>query len=321
MIRRPFGHTDLTLSVIGFGAWAVGGWMWGDQDDADSIAAIHAALDAGVTWIDTAPIYGSGRAERVVGKALQQVPAARRPMVFTKFGLGDDSTKRAVSATRIQVLAECEASLRRLGTERIDLYQLHWPVTQPMAEVAGACDELLRAGKIGAVGVCNFSVDQLAAWTATGLPLHGLQTPYSILRPAAADTVLPWCESQGLGAIAYSPLFRGMLFGTWGPDKTFAAGDTRGEHKDYQGARFLCHLQAIADLRVIAAADDLSVAQLAIGALMGTPGLTGCIVGARNAAQGAALGELGMPLNAKQLAAVEATMAKLVAELADLVAG
>lgn len=321
MIRRPFGQTDLAISAIGFGAWAIGGWLWGEQNDRDSITAIHAALDVGVSWVDTAPIYGSGRSERVVGEALRQLPTGRRPLVFSKFGLGDDSAKRALSATRAEVLAECETSLHRLGVERIDLYQLHWPVTQPMAEVAGACDELLRAGKIGAVGVCNFSIEQLTAWKATGLPLHALQTPYSILRPAAADNVLPWCEAQGPGAIAYSPLFRGMLFGTWGPDKTFAAGDSRGEHKDYRGPRFLRHLQAIEELRAVAAGDDLSVAQLAIGALMCTPGLTGCVVGARNAAQGAALGDLGMPLSAKQLKAVEAIMTRLMEDLAAIAAG
>ena len=318
MIRRSFGQTDLAISVIGFGAWAIGGWLWGQQDDVDSIKAIHAACDAGVTWIDTAPIYGSGRSERVVGEAIRQLPPGRRPLIFSKFGLGDDSAKRMASATRSDVLAECEASLHRLGVDRIDLYQLHWPVDQPMAEVAGACDELLRAGKIGAVGVCNFSVEQLAAWTATRLPLHALQAPYSILRPAAADTVLPWCEAHGLGAIAYSPLFRGMLFGTWGPDKTFAAGDSRGEHKDYRGRRFQRHLGAIDELRAIAAGDDLSVAQLAIGALVGTPGLSGCIVGARNAGQGATLGDLGMPLTSKQLAAVDAVMTRLAKDLADI---
>jgi len=318
MIRRVFGQTDLTISVIGFGAWAIGGWLWGEQEDADSIAAIHAAVDAGVSWIDTAPIYGSGRSERVVGVAVRQLPAGRKPLIFSKFGLGDDSAKRELSATRAQILAECEASLRRLQIERIDLYQLHWPVTQPMAEVAGACDELLRAGKIGAVGVCNFSLEQLQEWTATGLPLHALQTPYSLFRPAAGETVLPWCEERGLGAIAYSPLFRGMLFGTWNAEKTFAAGDSRAEHKDYRGERFLRRLRAIDEMRALAAEDDLSVAQLALGALMGTPGLTGCIVGARNAAQGAALGELGMPIKAKQLAAVEDIVARMETDLAQL---
>jgi aryl-alcohol dehydrogenase-like predicted oxidoreductase len=318
MIRRQFASTDLTISAVGFGAWAIGGWLWGEQDDRDSVSAIHAALDAGVNWIDTAPIYGSGRSERVVGEALRALPASRRPHVFTKFGLGADSAQARKSATRAEIRAECEASLQRLGVERIDLLQLHWPVPQPVEEVAAACDELLRAGSIGAVGVCNYDVAQLEAWKATGKPLNGLQAPYSLFRPKAADTVLPWCEANGIGAIAYSPLFRGMLFGTWGPDKTFAAGDSRGQHKDYRGRRFLRHLQAIEEIRAVGAEEELSVAQLAIGALMGTPGLTGCIVGARNAAQGAALGELGRPLTAKQLTAIEAITARLDADLAGI---
>lgn len=318
MIRRTLPGIDRPVSVIGLGTWAIGGWLWGAQDDADSIAAIHAAVDAGVNWIDTAPIYGSGRSERVVGEALKQLEPSRRPLVFTKFGLGDDSANRRQSATRAEIRAECEASLRRLGVERIDLFQLHWPVPQPVDEVAGACEELLAAGAIGAVGVSNFTVDQLAAWQGTGRPLHCLQTPYSLLRPAAADTVLPWCEGNGIGAIAYSPLFRGMLFGTWTPEKTFPSGDSRAEHQDYRGERFRRHLQAVEELRAIGAEHELTVPELAIGALMGTPGLTGCIVGARNAAQGAALGALGMPLSAKQLAAVEAVMERLRADLAAI---
>src|SRR3954471_18989827 len=155
MIRRDLGSSGLVISAIGFGAWAIGGWLWGEQDDADSRAAIRAAVDAGVDWIDTAPIYGSGRSERVVGEALAELPGDRRPLVFTKFGLGDDSAARRQSATRGDIVAECEASLRRLRIERIDLYQLHWPAPNPIAEIAGACAELLAAGKVRAVGVCN----------------------------------------------------------------------------------------------------------------------------------------------------------------------
>lgn len=316
MFRRQLASTDYSISAIGFGAWAIGGWLWGDQDDRDSIAAIHAALDVGVNWIDTAPIYGSGRSELVVGEALKSLPPSARPLVFSKFGLGDDSAQLRKSATRSQIRAECAASLKRLGVERIDLLQLHWSVPQPVEEVAAACDELLREGLIGAVGVCNYDLAQLEAWRATGKPLNCLQIPYSIFRPAAADTVLPWCAEHSIGAIAYSPLFRGMLFGTWNADKTFAAGDSRGQHKDYRGRRFQRRLQAIEELRALGADEELSVAQLAIGALMGTLGLTGCIVGARNAAQGTALGELGRPLSAKQLSAIEAIVARLDAELA-----
>ena len=165
--------------------------MWGGQDDDASVQAIHAAVDHGVNWIDTAPIYGSGHSEAVVGRALRELPAARRPLVFTKFGLGENSETPTKSATRAQVLAECDASLKRLGVDAIDLYQLHWPVEQPIPETAAACAELLKAGKIRAIGVSNYSVAQLEEWRATGVPLHSVQSPYSLLRPAIASDVLP----------------------------------------------------------------------------------------------------------------------------------
>ena len=291
--------------------------MWGGQDDAASIAAIHAAVDHGVNWIDTAPIYGSGHSERVVGRALAALPAARRPMVFTKFGLGDDSQVTAKSAGHADVLAECEASLQRLGVDRIDLYQLHWPVDQPIAETAAACAELLKAGKIRAIGVSNYSVAQLEEWIATGVPLHSLQAPYSLLRPAVAAAQLPWCASHGVGAIAYSPLFRGMLFGTWKKDKTFPADDARSTHKDYAGARFQRHLQAVDQIKALAAESGLSTAQLCIGVLLHTPGLTGCIVGARSARQGSLIASLGVEITDEQVAAVRQVIAALERDLSS----
>src|SRR5687768_9767089 len=178
-------------------------------------------------------------------------------MIFTKFGLGIDSDAPNRSATAAEVHAECEASLRRLGVDHIDLYQLHWPAPQPMAETAAACGVLLKAGKIRAIGVSNFSVPQLEEWRATGVPLHSDQPPYSILRPAAKQEVLPWCAAHNVGAISYSPLFRGLLFGTWSRDKTFPADDGRSTHKDYAGVRFQRHLQAVDEIRVLAAGSGL----------------------------------------------------------------
>ncbi|MBA3687114.1 MAG: aldo/keto reductase, partial [Planctomycetes bacterium] len=259
-----------------------------------------------------------GRSERVVGEALRQLPASRRPLLFSKFGLGDDSANRRKSGAAGDVVRECEASLARLGVGRIDLFQLHWPAPEPIAETARACAGLLAAGKIRAIGVCNVSVAQCQEWTATGTPLHSVQNPYSILRQQAADELLPWCFDHGTSFLAYSPLFRGLLHGTWKADKSFPPGDTRAEHKDYQGRRFQRHLAAIEELRAIASADELSVAQLCVGALTCTPGLTGCIIGARNAAQGTAIGELGMPITARQLAAVEDIVARLEADLAAM---
>ncbi|MBW8870207.1 MAG: aldo/keto reductase, partial [Acidobacteriales bacterium] len=221
MLKRRLGKTEFEITTIGLGTWAIGGRQWGPQDDETSIGAIHAAIDHGINWVDTAPIYGSGHSEEVVGRALKRLPASRRPLVFTKFGLGVNVDAPVKSAGAREVVEECEASLRRLGVDRIDLYQLHWPAPQPIAETAGACAKLLGAGKIRAIGVSNFSVAQMEEWIATGVPLHSDQPPFSILRPAAAEDVLPWCAAHEVGAISYSPLFRGLLFGTWSRDKTF----------------------------------------------------------------------------------------------------
>ena len=318
MQRRVLGSSGFEISTIGLGTWAVGGHMWGGQDDEASIGAIHAALDHGINWIDTAPIYGSGHSEEVVGRAVSQLPPSKRPMIFTKFGLGIDSDAPNRSATAAEVHAECEASLRRLGVDHIDLYQLHWPAPQPIAETAAACGELLRAGKIRAIGVSNFSVPQLEEWRATGVPLHSDQPPYSILRPAAKQDVLPWCAAHDVGAISYSPLFRGLLFGTWSKDKTFPADDGRSTHKDYAGVRFQRHLQAVDEIRAVAAGSGLSVSQLCVGVLLQTPGLTGVIVGARNARQGGVISSLGVGVTAEQAAAVWAIAETLAKDLLTL---
>jgi aryl-alcohol dehydrogenase-like predicted oxidoreductase len=321
MIRRLLGSTDMTISVIGFGAFAAGGWMWGDQDDADTVAAIHAAVDAGVDWIDSAPIYGSGKADAAVARAVRELPAGRRPLLFTKFGHHLVDGKRVSSATRAEVVRDCDYNLKTFGVERLDLFQLHWPTPVPMAETAAACADLITAGKIRAVGVSNFSLAQLEEWRATGLPLHSVQNAYSIVKPEAEKDVLPWCAEHHVGFLAYSPLHRGLLFGQWGRDKTFPPGDHRGERADFRGARLARQLDAVEELKLIAAEDEMSVAQLAIGCLLCVEGLSGCIVGARNAAQGAALGDLGMPVKAKQMEAVDAVMARLAADLAAIGGG
>src|SRR6185295_11927683 len=318
MQTRRLGTSSCEISTIGIGTWATGGWMWGGQDDVASVQAIHAAVDHGVNWIDTAPIYGSGHSEEVVGRAIKALPVSRRPYVFTKFGLGVDVDAPEKSASEKEVLAECDGSLRRLGVDRIDLYQLHWPAPQPIPETAGACAKLMAAGKIRAIGVSNFSVAQLEEWMATGVPLHSDQPPFSILRPAAAKDVLPWCAAHNVGAISYSPLFRGLLFGTWSRDKTFGADDARGQHKDYSGPRFQRHLDAVDELHAIARKGGLSVAQLCVGVLLVTPGLTGVICGARDARQGALVANLGVAITEEQAAQVWAVVRRLEADLARL---
>ena len=315
MIKRNLGSTELRISAIGLGVFAIGGWRWGAQEDSDSIAAIHAAIDAGVNWIDTAPIYGNGRADRIVAEAIRQLPAERRPMVFTKFGHHLVGGQRINDGSRARVIADCEYNLKAFGVETLDLFQLHWPTSSSIAETAAACGELLTSGKIRAIGVCNFNQAQLVEWQATGVPLHALQCPYSLIRQEVAAAELPWCAENGVGALAYSPLHRGLLSGTWTTDKTFAKDDHRGERPDFTGARLACFLAAVEELRVIAEDDDLTVPQLAIGYLLCTEGLSGCIVGARNAAQGAALSDLGMPIKAKHMDAVDVVLAKLKTDL------
>jgi aryl-alcohol dehydrogenase-like predicted oxidoreductase len=315
MQRRNLGTSGFEISRIGLGTWAVGGHMWGGQDDTNSFEAIHAAIDHGINWIDTAPIYGSGHSEEVVGRAIKQLPASKRPLIFTKFGLGTNPQPPTRSASAAEVKTECDDSLRRLGVDHIDLYQLHWPAPQPIAETAGACGELLKAGKIRAIGVSNFSVQQMAEWLATGVPLHSDQPPYSILRPAVKHEVLPWCASHNVGAISYSPLFRGLLFGTWAKDKTFPADDGRSTHKDYSGVRFQRHLQAVEEIRDIASSGGLTVAQLCVGVLLDTPGLTGIIAGARNARQGGLIANLGVTVSPEQASAVWKIAERLAKDL------
>ena len=263
MQRRALGSSGFEISTIGIGTWATGGWMWGGQDDDASVQAIHAAVDHGVNWIDTAPIYGSGHSEAVVGRALRELPAARRPLVFTKFGLGENSETPVKSATRAQVLAECDASLQRLGVDAIDLYQLHWPVEQPIPETAAR----LRRAAEGRQDPRDRRLELLGR-AARGVARHGraaalgavaLQHPAAGRRRRRAALT---AAKTNLGVIAYSPLFRGLLFGTWKKGKTFPEGDARGAHKDYQGARFDRHLDAIAALRELAADSGLSCGQL-----------------------------------------------------------
>lgn len=318
MIRRELPGTDLRLSAVGIGAFAMGGFMWGAQDDADSRAALLAALDAGVDWVDTAPMYGEGRASALIGRVLAELPPSRRPRVFTKFGHHCVDGRRVVDNRPEQVVRDCEEELSRLGVERLDLFQMHWPSEQPLEPTAEALSRLIAAGKVRAVGLCNVAPAQLAAWRATGLPIAAVQNGMSLVRPEPGQAILPHCLAHGIGFLAHSPLHRGLLSGTWTADKAFPPGDHRGERDDFRGPRLARWLAAIEELRAVAAEDGLGVAQLAVGWLLCHEGVTAVIVGARNAAQGAMLGELAMPLRQAQLDAVDAIVARCRADLAAL---
>ena len=225
MPTRQLGQSSLEITPIGLGAWAIGGaWRfgWGPQDDADSIAAIRRAVERGMNWIDTAPAYGLGRSESVVGEALRNIPANDRPYVFTKCSLVWDEDGTVTHSLRpASIRRECEASLMRLGVERIDLYQIHWPKWQaaPAGDDPGSIEdawhtmsELRREGKIRYLGASNFDADQLARVHAIA-PVTSLQPPYSIVRRDVENGVLPWCREHGVGVIVYSPMQSGLLSG------------------------------------------------------------------------------------------------------------
>lgn len=319
MIKRSLPGLSQPISVIGLGCFAIGGYMWGEQDDGSSIAAMEAAIAAGVNWIDTAPLYGDGRAERVLGQFLQALPRAERPLIATKFGhVVNAQGERVRRAARTDVISDCEASLRHLGVETIDLYQLHWPAPEPMAETAAACAELLQSGKIRAIGVSNFTVDQLQEWQASGVPLASVQNYYSLFRRADEADVLPWCAANGVAYLAYSPMHRGMLFGTWDADKTFLPGDHRAQRPDFVAPRLPILVKATQRLAAIAERYDLTMPELATGALLSREGCTAVIVGARNGEQGSALAQLGMPLKAAVLDEVVEELAVAEAALAEL---
>lgn len=288
---RTLGHSGLALTTIGLGTWAMGGggWKfgWGDQDDTESVRAIRAGLDAGINWIDTAAVYGHGRAERVVGQAI----AGRRDEVIVATKCGrvweGDSREIGKSLRRASVLAECDASLRRLGVDVIDLYQIHWP--EPDEEVEegwAAVAELVAAGKVRFAGVCNFSVGQLERAQAIH-PVTSLQPPYSMLKRDIEAELVPWCERHNVGILAYSPMQAGLLTGAFTRERALALSDDdwRSRNPFFQEPQLSANLRVVDGLRPIAARLGLSVAQLALAWVLRLPTVTSAIAGARRPEQ------------------------------------
>lgn len=291
MHTRTLGYSGLQLSPIGLGTWAMGGgdWKfgWGAQDDAASIAAIQAGLDAGINWIDTAAIYGHGNAETIVGRAIQ----GRRHAVIvaTKCGRVWEGESREIgkSLKRESVLREADASLRRLNIDVIDLYQLHWP--EPDEEVEegwAAVGELIKAGKVRHAGVCNFSLAQLKRAQAIH-PIASLQPPYSMLRRDIEGEIVSWCEVNRVGILAYSPMQAGLLTGAFTAERAAAlpASDWRGRHPMFQEPQLSVNLRLVERLRPIAARLGITMSQLALAWVLRLPQMTSAIAGARNPAQ------------------------------------
>lgn len=290
-----------------------GGWKfsWGNQDDADSVATIRRALDLGVNWIDTAPVYGTGHSEEVLGEALKGL--SKRPIIATKCGRRWDETRTPFAKIkRASVLEELDDSLRRLGVECIDLYQMHWP--QPEEDIEegwGAMAEAVKAGKARHIGVCNYNVTQLKRI----LPIHpvaSLQPPYSMLVRGVEDELLPFCAKHGIGVVAYSPMQKGILTDKF--TREWVNGLAKDDHRSQYDPRFQepelsKNLALVERLKPIARASGHSVAQLALAWVLRRPEVTSAIVGARKPAQiEETVGAGDWGLSAGDVAAVDALL-------------
>jgi aryl-alcohol dehydrogenase-like predicted oxidoreductase len=288
MDKKKLGNSDLELTPIGFGSWAVGGgdWQfsWGPQDDNDSIAAIHKALELGINWIDTAAVYGLGHSEEVVARALKTT--SHNPYIFTKCGLVWDE-KREVSNSLKHIRREAEDSLRRLAVDVIDLYQVHWPKPDEEIEEAWAVmADLQREGKVRWIGVSNFSVEQMERAMKIA-PVTSNQPPYSMLNRAVESTILPFCEKNNIGVINYAPMHSGLLTGAMSKQRVanFPSDDFRRNAKNYQEPLLSRNL-AVADfLAKIGHRHGVSAGVVAIAWTLQHSAITAAIVGGRNAKQ------------------------------------
>lgn len=290
-----FGPTGIQITRVGIGAWAFGGggWVdtWGPQDDDASVRAIREAVDRGVNWIDTAPIYGLGHAEEVVGRALREMSSADRPYVFTKAGVvwnpDRPKDKPTLVGAPASIRAELDESLRRLGVELIDLYQMHAPPTDgtPIEEYWQTFCDLRRAGKVRAVGLSNHDVAQLEAAAAVGR-VDSVQPRLNLIHRTTAD-VLEWCAAHGTGAIVYSPMASGLLTGAFRPDRLTAlhADDWRREHPDFTGEALHRNLALATALQPVADRHGVTVAAVAVAWTLAFSGVSGAIVGVRRADQ------------------------------------
>ena len=300
MEHRTLGSTSLQLSAITFGAWAIGGWMWGGADRRQAVKAIRDSFELGITSIDTAPAYGQGLSEEIIAEAMDGIPRDRYQLL-TKFGLRWDLKEGEFSFSstmndgtpfdmyrngrKESIMKECDDSLRRLKTDYIDLYQMHWPDnTTPISETTEAMTRLKEQGKIREAGVCNYSRDQLIDADKTFAVVSN-QVPYSMVLKDIERDVIPYCMEHGKGVIAYSPLQRGLLTGKIKPGHKFNEGDTREGNRFYTDESILRINDFLDEIRPLAEARNATLAQLVIRWTLQRPGITVALVGARNSDQ------------------------------------
>ncbi len=288
MEQRVLGSNGPSITTIGFGAWAIGGVTkegsanhWGPQDEQDSIRSVHAALDAGVNWFDTAADYGLGHSEEVLGRALGS--KRKDVIVATKFGMEWDEAGKITDDSRYEtVIRACDASLQRLGTDYIDLYLQHWPdgLGTPVAETMRALDDLIKAGKVRYTGVSNFDAPLLKRVLSVR-HIDSVEEEYSVFHREVEAEILPICRKHGVGVLAFSPLASGLLGGRYTPSQTFVQGDWRSRSRDFTGEGLRRNLAKVDRLKAIAQRHDKTVAQLAIAWVLSNPAVTSAIVGVR----------------------------------------
>jgi len=320
MQMRKLGDTELQLTTVGLGTWAIGGpWQfgWGPQDDDEAVAAVLKAIGLGINWIDTAAIYGCGHSEELVGRALKQTRI--RPIVATKCSLLWNEKREKVNCLKPESIRnECHDSLKRLGIETIDLYQIHWP--EPENDIERAGEELVRLhkqGKIRYIGVSNFNINQLERLRKIA-PVASLQPPYSMIRRGIEKDLLPYCEKNKIGVVVYSPMQRGLLTGKF--SKKYLAGLAPDDHRlqsgDFREPEFSATLGLVEKLRPIAERNKKTVAQLAIAWVLRRPEVTAAIVGARKPAQIAETAPASdWNLNENDIAEIEILLAERDAKL------
>jgi aryl-alcohol dehydrogenase-like predicted oxidoreductase len=299
MEHRQLGQSEIRFSAITFGAWAIGGWMWGGADERDAIAALHKAVETGMTSIDTAAIYGQGHSESIVGQALQG--RRHEVQILTKFGLRWDTDKgqhyfdstdnqgRPISihryAGKASVIEECEQSLKRLRTDYIDLYQHHRPdPTTPIEETMEALSLLLEQGKIRTAGVSNYTLEETRQ-ALDALPIVSNQVPYSMLEREIETELVPFCREQRMSILAYSPLQRGILTGKIRPGHSFAPTDHRSDQYYFEPENHQRVMGFLAEIRPIADDRQVTLAQLVLNWTLHRPGITHVLAGARNPQQ------------------------------------
>jgi aryl-alcohol dehydrogenase-like predicted oxidoreductase len=305
--------TSIRASRIALGTWAIGGWMWGGSDEREAIKTIHSALDRGINLIDTAPVYGFGHSEEIVGKALALDGRRKRALIATKAGLNWKDGKPFRDARKTRIVGEVENSLRRLRTDVIDLYQVHWPDPQtPIAEVAEAMRALHQAGKIRAIGVSNFGPSQMDAFRKVA-PLHTAQPPYNLFERGIEQDVLPYCRDRNITVLAYGSLCRGLLSGRMSQASQFTGDDLRRSDPKFLAPRFGQYLAAVEQLDRIAKRFGRRVIHLAVRWVLDRNKMNIALWGARRADQLSPIGDaLGWQLDSEVMAEIDSILSETI---------